>query len=228
MLLMEILNKSELNRNDLIQILSAESDEDMALLNSKANSVLIENCGNNVFLRGLLEFSNICINDCYYCGIRNSNKSVKRYFLDKTEIMKVAAWCAEQGFGSIVLQSGERNDELFISAVEDFVRAIKISTKSTELPNGLGITLSVGEQSIETYKRWFEAGAHRYLLRIETSSPELFNKIHPSEQRFDSRLQALKNIRETGFQVGTGVMIGLPGQTLENLVDDIMFFKIKM
>jgi len=183
------------------------------------------NSGENVYLRGLIEFSNICVNDCLYCGIRKSNNKVTRYTLKKDEITDVAAWAAEQGYGSVVLQSGERSDEKFISFVEEIVSRIKTGTKSEKLPDGLGITLCVGEQSRETYKRFFDAGAHRYLLRIETSSPELYSKFHPSNLEFEHRLQCLRWLKEIGFQVGTGVMVGLPGQTLEDLARDILFFR---
>lgn len=139
--------------------------------------------------------------------------------------MESAKWCAEKGFGSIVLQSGERNDEKFIDFVADVVADIKKETISEKLPEGLGITLCIGEQEYNSYKRLFEAGAHRYLLRIETSNVELFNSIHPKEIKFNKRIECLYMLKEIGFQLGTGVMIGLPNQTIEQLADDILFFK---
>ena len=134
-------------------------------------------------------------------------------------------WCAEQGYGSIVLQSGERRDKKFTDFITDVVREIKKVTRSERLPQGLGITLCVGEQSREVYQNFFDAGAHRYLLRIETSDKELFSFIHPSTQSFDSRKGCLQILKEIGYLVGTGVMIGLPGQSLKHLADDILFFK---
>jgi biotin synthase len=125
----------------------------------------------------------------------------------------------------MVLQSGERHDERFVSFVEDVVRTIKKETVSIDMPQGLGVTLAVGEQSEESYKRFFDAGAHRYLLRIETTSPELFLRLHPACQTIDTRMACIEALKKIGYQVGTGVMIGLPGQTVENLADDILFFR---
>jgi len=185
----------------------------------------LENCGDEVFFRGLVEFSNVCTSDCFYCGIRKSNAKPNRYTLTKDEIVECAKFCADEGFGSIVLQSGERQDAAFAEFVEDVVRAIKSETMSAALPQGLGITLCVGEQKRATYERFFAAGAHRYLLRIETSSPGLFSRIHPPKQTFETRIKCLETLKSIGFQVGTGVMIGLPGQTISDLADDILFFK---
>ena len=139
--------------------------------------------------------------------------------------MACARWCADTGYGSLVLQSGERRDAAFVRRVEEMIRAIKAATRSGAQPDGLGITLCVGEQTETTYARWFAAGAHRYLLRIETSSPQLFAALHPAEQRHETRLSCLKTLRAIGYQVGTGVMIGLPGQTVEHLIDDLLFFR---
>lgn len=178
--------------------------------------------GNKVYFRGLVEFSNICSKDCFYCGIRKSNKSVVRYEATDEEILTACRFAWENRFGSVVLQSGERSSRRFADRVERLVREIK------RLSGGeLGITLSCGEQSRETYQRWREAGAHRYLLRIETSSPALYARIHPvnSLHTFEKRLEALRLLRETGYQVGTGVMIGLPFQTVEELAADLLFFR---
>jgi biotin synthase len=129
-------------------------------------------------------------------------------------------WAYEQGYGSIVLQSGERIDSDFVDLIERLLGDIKKRTEGK-----LGITLSLGEQSYETFKRWFLAGAHRYLLRIETSNEELYGKLHPRESTYKDRLQCLDLLRKIGYQVGTGVMIGLPFQTCEDLADDILFFE---
>jgi biotin synthase len=125
----------------------------------------------------------------------------------------------------MVLQSGERRDESFVSFVEETVSDIKHATASEALPKGLGVTLCVGEQTEKTYARFFKAGAHRYLLRIETTSPQLFAKIHPPQQTLSARLACLRGLKRTGFQIGTGVMIGLPGQTIEDLAQDVIFFR---
>jgi biotin synthase len=223
----EILNKEDLTKEDLIVLLGLTDEENVNLLKKQAYSVMKCYNGENVYLRGLIEFSNYCTFDCYYCGIRKSNNKIERYILDKNKIVETAKWCAAKGYGSLVLQSGERSDSEFVDFVTAVVATIKDETKSENLPNGLGITLCVGEQTKETYKRFFDAGAHRYLLRIESSNPELFSKIHPPAQSFAKRLQALNELKDCGFQVGTGIMIGLPEQTLSHIADDIIFFREK-
>ena len=219
------LTQKTFTRDELIQLMSAETPDDIEAIRYAAEKVLIQECGNNVYLRGLVEISNACCCDCYYCGIRKSNKGVARYTLSPDKIVEAAQLCAKHGYGSFVLQSGERKDVAFADMLVDTVRRIKIETRCDALPQGLGITLSIGEQPEATYRRLFEAGAHRFLLRIETSNPILFAQIHPPEQRIETRLACLQNLQNIGYQVGTGVMIGLPNQTLENLADDILFFK---
>lgn len=213
------------NREQIIEWLSQTGGQAAEALRAKAESLLFETCGRGVALRGLIEISNACACDCLYCGIRKSNRDVARYTLEEDQIVAMAKDCAARGYGSLVLQSGERRDRSFLDLVENTVRRIKAETQSEFLPRGLGITLSLGEQTEETYARFFEAGAHRYLLRIETSNPVLFAKIHPQGQKIETRLEALRSLRRVGYQVGTGVMIGLPDQTIEDLADDILFFK---
>lgn len=220
-----ILQKEDFTREDIIRLLSITDPELIEELRGEAERVLYRYRGPDVYFRGLVEFSNICSSDCYYCGIRKSNDQVKRYLMSKEEIIECALWCAQQGYGSIVLQSGERQDKKFTDFVTDAVRNIKKVTTSERLPQGIGITLCVGEQSREVYQNFFEAGAHRYLLRIEASDKELFSSIHPPAQSYDSRKSCLQILKEVGYLVGTGVMIGLPGQSLEHLADDILFFK---
>ncbi len=220
-----ILQKEEFTREDIINLLSIEEPQLIEELRSKAESVLIRYRGLSVYFRGLVEFSNICDSDCYYCGIRKSNNTVKRYLISKEEIIECALWCAQQGYGSVVLQSGERQDKQFTDFVTDVVSNIKKLTRSGRLPQGLGITLCVGEQSREVYQNFFNAGAHRYLLRIEASDKELFSRIHPPAQSYYSRRNSLQILKEIGYLVGTGVMIGLPGQSVEHLADDIIFFR---
>lgn len=221
----EILSIEDFRREDIIRLLSLEGKEDLEQLRAAAYSRMKESIGEEVYLRGLIEFSNYCVNDCYYCGIRKSNHNIKRYILEKDEIISTALWCAEKGYGSLVLQSGERSDEVFIDFIEDIVIKIKNKTKSDSMPDGLGITLCVGEQSEATYRRFFDAGAHRYLLRIETSSPRLYKELHPESQSLERRKECLRSLKKIGFQVGTGVMIGFPGQTIGDLADDILFFR---
>ena len=214
-----------LDAKALQALLSLTTLEDIDTLQHKACETTLAWCGPAVYFRGLIEFSNICHRNCLYCGIRRDNNTVARYQLSKADMVNQARWCADQGFGSVVLQSGERNDPPFVEFVIDAVRAIKKATRSGRLPQGLGITLCVGEQSRETYRRFFDAGAHRYLLRIETSSPRLFKKWHPADQTYTNRRRCLEDLRSIGYQVGTGVMIGAPGQTPADLAADVLFFK---
>ncbi|MCX7879793.1 MAG: [FeFe] hydrogenase H-cluster radical SAM maturase HydE [Ignavibacteria bacterium] len=224
-LLKEILEKTELTQADLISLLSCELPDEIEQIRAKAYEIMKSEVGEKVYLRGLIEFSNICVNDCYYCGIRRSNKSIQRYTLQYDEILDCAMFAFRNGYGSIVLQSGEQRTKKFIDFLCRIISEIKAKTISDSLPNGLGITLCIGEQTYASYKRLFEAGAHRYLLRIETSNPELFRMIHPRDISFENRLECLYSLKDIGFQVGTGVMIGLPGQSLEDLANDILFFK---
>ena len=174
--------------------------------------------GPGVYLRGLIETSNVCTRNCRYCGIRRGNFNVRRYELTLQEIVSAAALAAEFGYGAAVLQGGERTDARFVEFVAEAVRRIR------ELPEAPALTLSFGEQTLETYKLWRESGAERYLLRIETSDPGLYAQLHP-EGDFISRRESLSRLRRAGFQVGTGVMIGLPGQSAAMLARDIEFFR---
>ncbi len=188
----------------------------------RAREVRNQTVGNGVYFRGLIELSNLCAKDCLYCGIRKSNTTVGRYELPDEAVLEACRFALDQGFGSVVIQSGERSSTDFVDRVDRLVQQIK-----TLSGGQLGITLSCGEQSGETYKRWFASGAHRYLLRIEASNPELYRKLHPdnSFHAYERRIESLQRLRETGYQLGTGVMIGLPFQTLEDLAHDLLFFE---
>lgn len=212
------------DRDAISALLACEEPEVTAALAARARAVMESTVGANVYYRGLLEFSNVCALDCYYCGIRAHNTAVSRYTLSEEQIIEAAHATADLGYGSMTLQSGERTDPGFIDFVTRVLQRIKQETVSDALPHGLGITLCVGEQEESVYRQFYAAGAHRYLLRIETSDPELFTAIHPGRQRFEKRLRALRALKRIGYQVGTGVMIGIPGQTHSQLADDILFF----
>ena len=215
-----ILAKEKLSREDLITLLSLTDKKDLDALYDAAYAVKVRNCGKKVFFRGIIEFSNICSKDCFYCGIRKSNNNVERYFLSMDEIIECAHFAYEQGYGSVVLQSGEREDPYFTDFVEEALKEIK------KIGNGaLGITLSLGEQKDDVYKKWFLAGAHRYLLRIETTNRRLYQSLHPDSHDYERRNECLSSMKKIGYQVGTGVMIGLPGQTISDLANDILFFR---
>ena len=211
-----------MTHNQIIEKLYLSEPNEIAALYAEANAVKTSTIGNKVYLRGLIEFSNICGKNCYYCGIRNENKAVKRYELSDDEVLAAVDFAWKNRYGSVVLQSGEQQSARFTQRITHLLREIKAHTN-----NEVGITLSCGEQTAETYRQWFNAGAHRYLLRIETSNKELYYKLHPNDEKhsFDTRLNAIKQLRTEGYQVGTGVMIGLPFQTIEHLADDLLFFK---
>lgn len=217
----EILKLESFYRDDLISLLKAKGGKRTQLL-KHAQEVKLREVGNKVYFRGLIEFSNICSKDCLYCGIRKGNENVVRYDATDEQILEACRFAWENRFGSVVLQSGELSSPAFVKRVEILLKKIKQLSN-----NELGITLSCGEQALETYQRWFESGAHRYLLRIESSKRDLYYKIHPENElhSFERRLAALHFLKEAGYQLGTGVMIGLPFQTYEDLADDLLFMK---
>ncbi len=216
-----LLEKSDLERSDIITLLQC-SDDEAPILFRKAASVRDHYLGSRVYLRGLIEYSNICSKNCLYCGVRCANTLVERYTMTRDEVLDAAMTAYRLNLGSIAIQSGENSSPAYTGIIEELVSTIRMMTDGR-----LGITLSLGEQSRETYERWFNAGAHRYLLRIEASSEELYRKIHPDDERhsYRRRLSCLKAIQATGYQTGTGVMIGLPWQSVENLADDIIFMR---
>ena len=220
-----LLKQESFSNTDIERLLALSDPADIERLRRAAFDLATEKVGDAVHLRGLVEVSNICLQDCRYCGIRRGNVAVERYSLNRETIVDSALWCAEAGFGSCVLQAGERRDSTYLDFITDCIAEIRERSVSPTLPQGLGVTLSLGEQTPETYRRWRDAGAHRYLLRIETTNRALFARIHPPLQLLETRMQALDNLRDAGFQVGTGVMIGLPGQTIPDLAADIRFFR---
>lgn len=229
----DILSQSEFSDSDLAAILSATDPADCDLIQKAAFDATTRWVGERVYLRGLIEISNICTANCRYCGIRKNNRDVERYTLDKNVIIRSALWAFNAGYGSIAIQAGERRDPKWIEFIAELLREIHSLTVCDELPSGLGITLSLGEQTFETYKYWAEAAQNpmgmRYLLRIESSNQELFNQLHCTPGRHEKVLQhryeALENLKKAGYQVGTGVMIGLPNQTILDLVADIRKFE---
>ena len=217
----EILTQEEFSKKNIIRLLKSEG-EDRTLLFKKSAEVKEKFIGNKVWFRGLIEFSNVCGKDCLYCGIRKGNKNLERYSLSDDEILAAARFAYDNRYGSIALQSGELESQFVTNRIESLLHKIK------ELSNGeLGVTLSVGEQEPEVYKKWYEAGAHRYLLRVESTNQDLYNKIHPNDSKhnFNRRMECLKSLQDIGYQTGTGVMIGLPFQTIDDLAGDLLFMK---
>jgi biotin synthase len=211
-----------LSKGECRQLLALEDYAELQSFYDAAYRVKLRHVGNRVYYRGLIECSNICIKDCFYCGIRKSNGKVERYQMDEDEIVREAIWSHQQGYGSVVIQAGERQDAGFVDKVERVLHRIHDGCQGE-----LGITLSLGEQRESTYRRWYAAGAQRYLLRIETSSPHIYWLMHPGNHSYEERLSCLENLRQIGYQVGTGVMIGLPHQTLDDLVNDVIFMRSK-
>lgn len=214
------MNNFPTDKESLVKSLENRDKQFVSELFAAANVIKEKTIGKKVYLRGLLEISNICEKNCFYCGIRRGNPLANRYEISEDAIVESAGNAYEKGYGSICIQAGERHDEAFISKVTRIIRRIK------EVSEGqLGITLSLGEQSLSVYKKWFEAGAHRYLLRIEASNPALYGKLHPADHSHAERVKCLGYLREAGYQVGTGVMIGLPWQTAGDLADDLLFMR---
>jgi len=217
----EILDQKLFSKENLVTLLNAEGADGLLLL-QKAGEMKLQTVGNKVYFRGLIELSNVCEKDCFYCGIRRSNKKVQRYNLTDEEVLEAARFAYRERYGSIVIQSGEVTNETFVARIERLITEIKQLSD-----NKLGITLSLGEQSEEVYRHWFTAGAHRYLLRIESSNPELYRKLHPGDglHTYEQRFEALTLLKKIGYQTGTGVMIGTPFQMLEDLAGDLLFFR---
>jgi len=206
----------QLSRGDIRELLSLNDTQELF---QAAYEVKLRHTGKGVSLRGLIELGNYCGKDCYYCGIRKSNYKVGRYRLSEDDVVRMAQWAYEQDYGSIVLQSGELESEENTAFIERILRRIH-----SFAGENLGITLCLGEQNEDVYRRWLAAGAHRYLLRIETSSPELYAKLHPANHSFERRKECLRTLKNLGYQTGSGVMSGLPGQTSDDLAGDILFF----
>lgn len=221
MKVIDIINKlykeHEASKEELLYLLDNITDKDQEYLVEKANEIRMQSYGNKVYMRGLIEFTNYCKRDCMYCGIRKSNKNAERYRLAFDEIIHCADIGDKLGYKTYVLQGGE--DAYFTD--ERMIEIIKEIKKRH--PNN-AITLSLGERSYESYKKLYEAGADRYLLRHETASKHLYDKLHPGAS-FEERIQCLRNLKEIGYQTGAGFMIGLPGQTNEDLVNDLLFVK---
>jgi biotin synthase len=211
-----------MDKKEIVSLLNLKLDEVEENLFSKSRAVKLENVSNLVYFRGLIEFSNICEKDCYYCGIRKSNLKSNRYLLDEKEILDAAIFAWKNQYASIVLQAGESSKANYIDFVTNILKKIMNATN-----NELRVTLSCGEQEKKVYKKWYEVGARRYLLRIETSNKALYKKIHPNNKKhsFENRLECLKLLKKLDYQLGSGIMIGLPFQSIEDIADDLLFLK---
>lgn len=221
-LAMQLIDKlhseHKLLANEYRTLLVCEEPDVLEYLRNLAQQVTIEQFGHEIFLRGLIEVGNYCSNDCYYCGIRKSNKSVPRYRLSRKTILDCCQAGYELGFRTFVLQGGE-DHTMTDRWITETVAAIR-----SAFPD-CAITLSLGERNKEAYQQFYNAGANRYLLRHETHNPAHYSELHPSEMSLGHRLECLHTLKEIGFQTGTGVMVGTPGQTQNHLVEDLLFIE---
>lgn len=207
-----------LDREQWIQLLSERSEETDQYARDLGNKVRQQIYGNDIYVRGLVEFTNYCKNDCYYCGIRRSNKNAQRYRLTEEDILLCCQQGYELGFRTFVLQGGEDGyytDERLLSIIHKI---------KAEYPD-CALTLSIGEKSEESYRDYREAGVDRYLLRHETADEEHYGKLHPSSMSCEHSKNCLRTLKKLGFQTGAGFMVGAPYQRVENLADDFLFLK---
>lgn len=203
----------ELSRDEIIALLKDDSINDE--LFKAADEVRKKYLGDEVHLRGLIEFTNICKRNCMYCGLRRDNKNLNRYRLSHEEIIDFAKKAVGYGYKTLVLQGGE-DDYYTVERLVPIVKDLKAL--------GVALTLSIGERPFEEYEALKKAGADRFLLRIETTDRELYEELDPGMSH-ENRIQCLKNLRKLGYEVGSGCLVGLPGQKIESLADDILFFK---
>lgn len=212
----ELKKEQILPQEELVELLSGWNHEEEEYLYQQARQVRESVYGKDVYLRGLIEFTNYCRNDCYYCGIRRSNAYAQRYRLTKDQILECCEQGYDLGFRTFVLQGGE--DGYFTDdKICSIVREIK------KRYSDCAVTLSIGEKSYDSYKAFFDAGADRYLLRHETANCEHYRMLHPRQLSLENRKQCLWNLKEIGYQVGCGMMVGSPGQKPEYLVEDLLF-----
>jgi len=204
------------DRGDVEYVLRLDDPRQQKVLFDFANRVRQEFIGDGVLLRGIIEFSNVCRNTCAYCGLNRYNARLERYGLTEADILAAAEQICHTGIKTIVLQSGE-DDNLDAEWLARIIKAMKSRFD-------VAITLSVGECRREVYQLWKAAGADRYLLKIETADPDLYERLHP-EMSFENRIRCLEDLAELGYQTGSGDLVGLKGQTVESLANDILFFK---
>jgi biotin synthase len=201
---------------DIEYLLSLNDKRQLRLIFDFADQVRKEACGEGILLRGIVEFSNHCGNSCYYCGLNKNNSQLPRYRMSSPEILESVQQISSSGIKTVVLQSGE-DPSLDTHWLVELIKEIKLKTD-------IAITLSVGEKKRDDYKAWKEAGADRYLLKIETTNKALYESLHPG-MSFENRLNCLKELKDLGYQVGSGNIIGLKGQTNKTIAEDILFFK---
>ncbi|MFD0896364.1 [FeFe] hydrogenase H-cluster radical SAM maturase HydE [Loigolactobacillus binensis] len=206
----------QLAHEQWVQLISSFDQDDQTYATEMAHQLAVAKYGKNIFFRGIIEYTNYCRNDCKYCGIRRSNHQVQRYRLTKEDILSCCADGYASGFRTFVLQGGE---DIFFTT--DMFTDI-IATIRQQYPD-CAITLSIGEGSREAYQQYFDAGANRFLLRHETASAALYRRWHPAYQKFEHRMECLRELKEIGYQTGCGFMVGAPFQTADVLAEDMEY-----
>lgn len=214
----DLLKEGHLSREELKILLDTYTPEDQAYAACLSRKITDEIYDHEIYIRGLIEISSYCKNDCYYCGLRKSNTHAMRYHLTKEDILACCQEGYEAGFRTFVMQGGED------LSYDDEKMCDIIATIRAHYPD-CAITLSLGEKEKETYEKYYQAGANRYLLRHETYNEAHYYQLHPQDMSFQHRIQCLHNLKEIGFQTGCGFMVGSPGQTNAHLVNDLMFIK---
>ena len=214
----KLLNEKRLSQAEYTLLVSSYTQEDAEVLAKEACRIRDEVYGKKVFIRGLIEISNICKNDCYYCGIRKSNKNCVRYRLDHQQIIECCEEGYNLGFRTFVLQGGE--DGYYTDKVLCGILA-EIKSRFPEC----AVTLSLGERTYKSYLALFNAGADRYLLRHETADAEHYSRLHPQNLTLENRMRCLKDLRDIGYQVGAGFMVGSPYQTVDHIAKDLCFIQ---
>ena len=217
-LILKLEKENKLNKEEWVRLLEGRTPELAEFLFERARKVRHAHYGKDVYIRGLIEFTNYCRNDCYYCGIRKSNRCISRYRLTEEEILDCCRNGYRLGFRTFVLQGGE--DGYFTKER----MTVLVQNIHTEFPD-CAITLSVGEREKEEYEAYFKAGANRFLLRHETATDDHYRYLHPEELSLQNRKECLWNLRHIGYQVGSGIMVGSPGQTAEHLAEDLLFLQ---
>jgi biotin synthase len=212
----------KLKKDEIVNILSSDDKVLLKELKDKAYSVKKELLGQNIYLRGIIEYSNVCSKNCYYCGLRKDNLNFKRYILDDDLVLDLAKLSHDKNLGSILIQSGELKSKEFTNKIYNLLKKINKITNEK-----LHVVLSCGEQSEDTFKKWFDAGAKRYLLRIETSDENLYKKIHPNDKThsFKERIKSIEILKKLNYQTGSGILIGFPGETESDIAKDLLFLK---